>query len=405
MWCQLRITAYFPKRKPFVFSHTSCEPKNRDLSTAGKGQSFRSRFALSTLGCASESPISRIASRSSLSKTTPGGSCEEDVSLVGLDTAILIVDGTNLACRAAADARSLNTDIPVQFQHALQRLQRLARPSGTVVVFDPRIQRTSGSYKLHRRAKAQKRRLRAGGTAGNPRGPSRGIQKAALESGAHVVVAPSEAGCEADDVIATLCHELRPEGLGGHQSIVVASGDSDMQQVLHGDAVEAMFHEEFGFPPERYADYLALSGKPEAGVQGIRGLGSKSAKKLIQRYDTILGVLAAQQAGQLKGWPLKVQQALTNPQVEDDALQSLDLVKLKIDRGFIPDTLVLESFDVKKVLGAGTPPPPPRPSLPPAHSTISRASGLPPLHTMATRQPSASILDLYGTQLPRIMYN
>ena len=59
-----------------------------------------------------------------------------------------------------------------------------------------------------------------------------------------------------------------------------------------------------GLPPSAYPDYLALVGKPEAGVQGV-GLSSAAAKTLLRKFDGIRGIQEAEQRGLVDGSSLR----------------------------------------------------------------------------------------------------
>lgn len=51
-----------------------------------------------------------------------------------------------------------------------------------------------------------------------------------------------------------------------------------------------------GLRPEVYPDYLALVGKPEAGVKGV-GLSASAAKTLLRRFSSVQGLAVAFKAG------------------------------------------------------------------------------------------------------------
>ena len=113
-------------------------------------------------------------------------------------------------------------------------------------------------------------------------------------------------GYEADDVIATLAMRAAAEGT----DVVIVSGDKDFYQLIGPrvsllnpgrggpGAVEEHFvtvanaAERFGVPPERIVDYLALVGDSSDNVPGVRGIGEKTAQKLIADYGDLENVLA-----------------------------------------------------------------------------------------------------------------
>ncbi len=111
-------------------------------------------------------------------------------------------------------------------------------------------------------------------------------------------------GWEADDAIATLCATAPAE-----DRVDVVTGDRDLLQVvavgppqvrvlftLKGVSQLGVFDDEaveekYGIPPDRYAEFAALRGDPSDGLPGVRGVGEKTARTLIQRYPSIPALL------------------------------------------------------------------------------------------------------------------
>jgi DNA polymerase-1 len=106
-------------------------------------------------------------------------------------------------------------------------------------------------------------------------------------------------GYEADDVIATLCHRLADRD---DLAIRIISKDKDLQQLL-GDRV-TMFdihtdttitadglHEQRGITPAQVIDMLALMGDNVDNIPGAKGIGPKTAAKLIGKYGSIESLL------------------------------------------------------------------------------------------------------------------
>jgi DNA polymerase I len=99
---------------------------------------------------------------------------------------------------------------------------------------------------------------------------------------------------EADDIIGTLATRMRGEGL----RTTIVTRDKDMAQLIGpGDvywdyAGDERYHhgqiaERFGVPPERYADYLALTGDAVDNIAGVPGVGPKTATALLHAYDSL----------------------------------------------------------------------------------------------------------------------
>ena len=103
---------------------------------------------------------------------------------------------------------------------------------------------------------------------------------------------------EADDIIHILGRRLAGEGA----TAVVVTADRDFFQMVGpkvrvvmnrrgiSDTVtydEAAVRQRFGFGPERYLDYAALRGDPSDNIEGVPGVGEKTAAKLVQTYGTL----------------------------------------------------------------------------------------------------------------------
>ena len=103
---------------------------------------------------------------------------------------------------------------------------------------------------------------------------------------------------EADDVISVLANRLAGEGT----PVVVVTADRDFFQMVGprirlimnrrgiSDTVtydEAAVRQRYGFGPERYLDYAALRGDPSDNIEGVPGIGEKTANKLVVTYGTL----------------------------------------------------------------------------------------------------------------------
>lgn len=113
---------------------------------------------------------------------------------------------------------------------------------------------------------------------------------------------------EADDVIATLSRKAIEAGY----DVRIITGDKDLMQLvtdrvtLFDPMKEKRYGrddviERFGVPPELVTDIMALSGDATDNVPGVRGVGEKTAAKLITAHGSLDGVIAAARAGAIKG--------------------------------------------------------------------------------------------------------
>ncbi|MBM4762064.1 5'-3' exonuclease H3TH domain-containing protein [Bacillus sp. B15-48] len=108
-------------------------------------------------------------------------------------------------------------------------------------------------------------------------------------------------GYEADDCIGTIAKNA-PQGT----NVAILTGDKDILQLInerisvvllqkgYGNYLvhnrESLFAEQ-GIWPEQMIDLKALMGDPSDNYPGVRGIGEKTAVKLLQQYNNIEGVL------------------------------------------------------------------------------------------------------------------
>lgn len=124
-----------------------------------------------------------------------------------------------------------------------------------------------------------------------------------------------EQGLEADDLIASYTRVAAGQGW----DVTIVSSDKDLMQLVgqypgggRVDMLDTMKNarvfipeviEKFGVPPEKVGDVLALMGDAVDNVPGIRGVGPKTATKLIQEHGDLEAALAAaptMKAGKLR---------------------------------------------------------------------------------------------------------
>jgi DNA polymerase-1 len=107
------------------------------------------------------------------------------------------------------------------------------------------------------------------------------------------------AGYEADDVLGTLSCRAAEAGY----QVVLVSADKDLMQLVEPRV--SLYHtgrnklygpqevaEDFGVPPGKVADVLALMGDSIDNIPGVPGIGEKGAKSLIQEYGSLEDLLA-----------------------------------------------------------------------------------------------------------------
>ena len=103
-------------------------------------------------------------------------------------------------------------------------------------------------------------------------------------------------GYEADDVIGTLAKKAAQEGL----NVLILTGDRDAFQLINdkikvlvpskGEIKEYSRQEVFdywGIWPEQVIDFKGLSGDASDNIPGIKGIGEKTAEKLLTEFKTL----------------------------------------------------------------------------------------------------------------------
>src|SRR3990172_3918222 len=105
-------------------------------------------------------------------------------------------------------------------------------------------------------------------------------------------------GYEADDVLGALSQQASQQGV----DTIIVTGDADTMQLVSpavsilspkksfSDTMiydEAAVKERYGIEPRQVADYKALVGDPSDNIPGVRGIGEKTAVKLLQQFGTI----------------------------------------------------------------------------------------------------------------------
>ena len=114
---------------------------------------------------------------------------------------------------------------------------------------------------------------------------------------------------EADDAIGSLCAAAQPD-----DHIAIVTGDRDLLQLVQdGDGAtprievlytvrgvsaletfdEAAVQQKYQVPPQRYVDFAILRGDPSDGLPGVKGIGEKTAAKLVAAYPTLAALLTA----------------------------------------------------------------------------------------------------------------
>src|SRR3954463_14409665 len=108
-------------------------------------------------------------------------------------------------------------------------------------------------------------------------------------------------GFEADDCIGTIAVQAKDEA-----NVSILTGDQDILQLID-DHISVIllkkgfgnylvhnrqtFYEEKGIIPKQMIDLKALMGDPSDNYPGVRGIGEKTALKLLQQYEHVDGIV------------------------------------------------------------------------------------------------------------------
>lgn len=173
-------------------------------------------------------------------------------------------------------------------------------------------------------------------------------------------------GFEADDLIGTV--NCKVEDLDNELLTVIVTGDQDSFQLVDNDThiwmpargkqrgdIEydaELVEKKLGIRPDQVIDMKALMGDSSDNIPGIRGIGKKTAAKLMQRYQTLEKIyqfLAETPEGDdlIKGSLLK---KLTEG--KDDAFISQDLatIECKAPIDFNLEACRVTSYDKSKAV-------------------------------------------------------
>ncbi len=223
----------------------------------------------------------------------------------------MVLDGNSLAYRAffalptdMVTASGQVTNSVYGFTSMLLTLLRDHKPEGIIVVFD-RKEKTfrhevAPEYKAQREAQPdilyQQLDL---------------IRELLKAMG---IVAIDAAGFEGDDLIATIAERAQQSG----DDLIIVTGDRDNYQLVSDPHIRVLYNkrgvsdyalydeagifERTGVTPKQYADYAALRGDPSDNLDGVPGVGEKTAAKLIVKYLTLENIFdhAHEQTPKLK---------------------------------------------------------------------------------------------------------
>jgi DNA polymerase-1 len=207
---------------------------------------------------------------------------------------LYLIDGSAYIYRAfyalpaLNNSKGLPTNAIYGFTTMLLKIIRERQPDGLAVVFDekgPTLRHEEfKDYKSHRPPM--------------PDGMQAQIPYIHRVVDALAIPGLRQAGFEADDLIGTLAHKAEQAGY----DVVIVTGDKDMFQLItphvriYDPVKDKWFGEEecrerFGVEPARVVEIMGLMGDATDNIPGVKGIGEKTAMKLIAQFGTIDALL------------------------------------------------------------------------------------------------------------------
>lgn len=199
-------------------------------------------------------------------------------------------------------------------------------------------------------------------------------------------------GLEADDVLASVATRATANGwrtvllssdrdltaqVNDHVTLLRPRGTMSDLVVTDRDQVRV----EYGIDPEQYVDFAALRGDTSDGLQGVVGIGPKTAARLLRDHGTVEELLAnlhhlhPHHEAKLRAGRDEVDRNLTLMTPVTSIELDLDAV---VTRGLDPDALETALVGMDLGRAAGTlrrmmtePPPPPMPPPPPEAPAVA----------------------------------
>ena len=251
---------------------------------------------------------------------------------------LLIVDGHHYAYRSFYAIRAMNapdgfpTNALYGFINAMRRMRARVAPTHIAVIWDGGLddERTEAlpEYKAERDPMPDDLELQLDAL-------DEWLEAAGMHSWCHE-------GVEADDVIGTLTRQAEAAGL----PVVIASSDKDFFQLINpnvhllnpNDKTDTLWQAEqvrakTGVEPSQIIDWLSLVGDAVDGIPGVRGVGPKTASKLLLEYGTAENLYSNLNAVKPAGLQGRLREATTEVQRNQDlvALREIPEWKIKLE--------------------------------------------------------------------------
>ena len=208
---------------------------------------------------------------------------------------LYLIDGSAYIYRAffalppLSNSKGLQTNAVYGFTTMMLKVLREHRPDYIAVVFDEKG--STHRHEVFKEYKAQRPPMPQGMSAQIP------YIHRVVEALALPVI--RQEGYEADDLIGTLARKAEAEDL----DVAIVTSDKDMFQLLtpktriYDPVKDRWFGEadsvtRFGVEPARVVEIMGLMGDTSDNIPGVKGIGEKTAVKLITQFGTIEELLS-----------------------------------------------------------------------------------------------------------------
>ena len=210
-------------------------------------------------------------------------------------TSLYLIDGSSYLFRAyhalppLSNSEGVPTGAVYGFTTMLLKIIRDERPEAMVVVFD-----SAGPTERHQQYadyKAKRGQM--------PDDLERQLPYIRRVVEAMRIPLLMQQGVEADDLIGSLARQAATRDF----CVTIATGDKDMLQLVGPeirvyDSMKEMVYGEpevlkrFGVPPGQVVEVMGLMGDPIDNIPGVRGIGEKTARSLVQQFGSIEAMIA-----------------------------------------------------------------------------------------------------------------
>ncbi len=203
---------------------------------------------------------------------------------------IFLIDGSAFLYRAFHAIRSLSTsgghptNATFGFTRILLKLLKEKQPEYAAVFFD--VKGPTFRHKMYEDYKANR----------PPMPEELAVQIPDIKAVTEALNIPiiQKLGYEADDLVGTYARLAQEEGF----SVVMVTGDKDFTQLITDTCVlwdpmkdtvldRATVKADMDIEPEQFIDVLGLAGDTADNIPGVKGVGPKTAIKLVAEYGSI----------------------------------------------------------------------------------------------------------------------